>query len=121
VPDLRQGLIRLVVVGSVVEAGLGVAAFVMAGPMALAATVVGSGIAMAAQIAAVVLLSPAMQAATPQFTQRWAIGVAIRFGSFVVAGAVMVAARDVLPPAWLAAGYLGMLLTLLFLETKFLT
>jgi hypothetical protein len=112
---------RLVVAGALIEAVIGALAFAMAGLVALAATLAGSGIAFGAQVAAVALLRPAMQERTPQFTQRWALGMAIRFGSFLAVAAVIVAAKAVLPPAWVAAGYLSMMLVLLVLETRFLT
>lgn len=115
-----QALQRLVKAAAVVELLIGLAAFAMGGPPALAATLIGSGIAFSAQLAAVALLRPAMQAETPRFAQRWAIGMAIRFGSFIVVAAVILAAKAVLPPAWVAAGYLGMMLVLLVLETRFL-
>ena len=112
---------RLVSAGALIAAVIGALAFAMAGPVALAATLAGSGIAFGAQVAAVALLRPAMQARTPQFTQRWALGMAIRFGSFLAVAAVIVAAQTLLPPGWVAAAYLGMMLVLLFLETRFLT
>jgi len=115
-----QALQRLVLTAAVVELLIGLGAFAMGGPLAAAATLVGSGVAFGAQLAAVALLLPAMQSDTRRFAQRWAIGMAIRFGSFIMVAAVILAAKTVLPPAWVAAGYLSMMLVLLALETRYL-
>jgi predicted transporter len=81
---------------------------------------IGGGVALVAQVWAVALLRPKMGAPTPEFMGRWLGGIAIRF---VAAGALMVWAathRASLPPLPAALGYLGVLLPLLFLETRFL-
>lgn len=118
---------KLIAVGAVAEAIVAIVALVAGGSapggrvMALAAALIGTSIAFAAQLVAVVMLRPAMKAEMPVFARRWVGGMAVRFGSFVVLAVVMVTLREVLSPAWMAAGYLGMLLVLLFAETRFLT
>jgi len=107
-------------VASALEMMIGAAAFVIGGPMALAAAVIGSSIAIGAQLAAVQLLRPVMNAPQAQFNQRWVLGMAIRFASFLVLAAVMFVLKDRLPVAWLASGYLSLLLVLLYAETRFL-
>ena len=75
---------------------------------------------MVAQVWAVALLRPKMGAPTPEFMGRWLGGIAIRF---VALGALMIWAathRASLPPLPAALGFLGVLLPLLFLETRFL-
>lgn len=119
--DNRTAIQRLVMVGAVVEFLVGAAAFFMGGVSALAAAIIGSGIAMGAQIVAVAALRPAMKASQAQFQQRWVLGMAARFGSFVVLAVLMIVLKDRLPVAWMASGYLSLLLVLLFAETKFLT
>jgi hypothetical protein len=104
-----------------IELGIGAAAFLLDGPMAAAAAVIGSSIAMAAQIVAVAILRPAMKGSQAQFNQKWVVGMAARFGSFIVLAVLMVVLKDTLPVAWMAGGYLGLLLVLLFAETRFLT
>lgn len=111
---------RLVLAAAVLELFCGVFGYVLGGPTAGLAALVGASVASGAQIAAVVLLRPAMQATTPQFQQRWVLGMAIRFGSFLVLAALLVTLQQVLPPLWTAAGYLGTMLVLLFAETRFL-
>ena len=68
---------------------------------------------MIAQLWAVALLRPKMRAPNPEFMARWLGGIGIRVLGI---GVVLVVS------ATLAAllGYLGVLLPLLFLETRFL-
>lgn len=113
-------LVKLIVTASIVELVVGVVAYFSAGPMALAGAMAGSGIAVAAQIAAIVMMRPGMTAPGPEFMKRWAGGIAARGFSFVAVAAVLIAGRNVLPPIWVATGYLALLLTLLFAETVFL-
>lgn len=115
-----KALQRLVTAGAALEAMVAVAALLLDGLMAMAAALIGSSIAMAAQIAAVVLLRPAMGGSQAQFQQRWVLGMAMRFGSFLVLAVLMVVLKDMLPIAYLAVGYLCTLLVLLFAETRFL-
>jgi hypothetical protein len=117
---------ELIIVGAVAEALIAVIAlFGGGGPaggglMAMVAALIGSAVAMSAQIVAVAVLRPAMLAKGAEFTKAWVTGIATRFASFVVVAVLIVTLREVLPPAWVAAGYLGMLLVLLFAETRFL-
>ncbi len=112
---------RLVGVGSLLEGAVALAALLLSGVMAMAAALIGSSLAMVAQIAAVVLLRPAMDAPAAVFQQRWVLGMAVRFASFLALAAVMVVLKDVFPIAYMALGYLCTLLVLLFAETRFLT
>lgn len=115
-----KAIVRLVAVGSALEALVAVAALVLDGVMAMAAALIGSSLAMGAQLAAVVLLRPAMGASQGVFQQRWVLGMAVRFASLAVLAVLMVVLRETLPIAYLAAGYLCTLLVLLFAETRFL-
>src|SRR2546425_132712 len=81
---------------------------------------IGGGVALIAQLWAVALLRPKMRAPNPQFMARWLGGIGIRF---LAAGALLAWAathRASLPPLPAVLGYLGVLLPLLFLETRFL-
>ncbi len=117
---MSPALRALLLAGAALELLAGGLGFALGGLMAGVAALVGASLASAAQVAAVVLLRPAMRAESRTFQQRWALGMAVRFGSFLVIAALILLAKDVLPPAWLAAGYLSTLLVLLFLETRFL-
>ena len=80
---------------------------------------IGGAAALAAQVAAVALLRPAMRAPQATFMARWLGGMGIRA---LVLGALLTYAathRAQLAPLAASLGYLGVLLPLLFLETKF--
>jgi hypothetical protein len=110
----------MVVVAAGLELLSGAVAWLLGGQMAGVAALIGASLATVAQIVAVLLLRPAMGAKLPVFQQRWVLGMAARFGSFVVLAVLMIALKTTFSPAWLAAGYLGTLLVLLFAETQFL-
>jgi len=74
---------------------------------------IGGGVALAAQLWAVALLRPKMRAPNPEFMARWLGGMGIRL---LGVGIVLIVSRTV--PALLA--YIGVLLPLLFVETRFL-
>lgn len=81
---------------------------------------IGGGVAVGAQCLAVALLRPAMTAPQPRFLARWAGGMVIRalaLAGLLVASVARPAALGVLPAS---LGFLGVLLPLLFVETRFL-
>jgi hypothetical protein len=84
------------------------------------ASALGSWLALLAQVAAVALLRPAMGARTPDFMRRWVAGLAVRGASLVLLAGLMILSRRMFPILWMAAGYLGVMLPLLFTETRFL-
>ena len=116
----RPWLVKLALAGAAMELLSGAFAFAWNGVMAGVAALIGASIATAAQVAAVALLRPAMQGTGAAFQQRWALGMAIRFGSFLAVAALILALKATLPPVWIAAGYLATLLVLLFGEMTFL-
>jgi len=81
---------------------------------------IGGAVAVGAQLGAVALLRPAMTAPQARFIARWAAGMAIR--ALALAGLLAVSitrsAPEILPAS---LGFLGVLLPLLFVETRFLT
>jgi len=101
-------------------AALGVALVAVAATISGKSAAIGGGVAVVAQLWAVALLRPKMRAPNPQFMARWLGGIGIRF---LAAGALLAWAathRASLPPLPAVLGYLGVLLPLLFLETRFL-
>jgi hypothetical protein len=112
---------RLILVAMALELLWLAAGLALGGTMAGVAALIGASVATAAQVAAVAMLRPAMQARAGQFQQKWVLGMAVRFASFIVVAVLLVTLAAQLPPLWLAAGYLGTLLVLLFAETQFLT
>ncbi|OLC06965.1 MAG: hypothetical protein AUH41_11405 [Gemmatimonadetes bacterium 13_1_40CM_66_11] len=93
----------------VLGAGLVVGAALIGGKPAT----IGGGVAVIAQLWAVALLRPKMRAPNPEFMARWLGGIGIRF---LGVGIVLIVSRTV--PSLLS--YVGVLLPLLFLETRFL-
>lgn len=81
---------------------------------------IGGAAALAAQLAAVALLRPAMRAPQPVFMARWLGGMGVRVLALGVVLAVAATHRAALPPLPASLGFLGVLLPLLFLETRFL-
>ena len=81
---------------------------------------IGGAAALTAQTAAVALLRPGMAAPQRPFLARWLGGMAIRV---VTLGGVIVFAvthQETLPLLQTALGFVGVLLPLLFVETRFL-
>ena len=94
-------------------AGLGIGLVVAATMLGGKPAASGGSIAVIAQLWAVALLQPKMRAPNPEFMARWLGGMGIRL---LGVGIVLIVSRTV--PALL--GYVGVLLPLLFLETRFL-
>ena len=94
-------------------AALGVGLVVVATLVGGKPAAIGGGVALIAQLWAVALLRPKMRAPNPEFMARWLGGMGIRL---LGVGIVLIVSRTV--PALL--GYVGVLLPLLFLETRFL-
>ena len=100
--------------------GLGGALVTVAVVMGGRAAGTGGAAALAAQLGAVALLRPAMGAPQPVFLARWLGGMGVR--ALALGGVLAFAAthRDTLSPLPASLGFLGVLLPLLFLETRFL-
>ena len=94
-------------------AALGVGLVVVATMLGGKPAAIGGGVAVIAQLWAVALLRPKMRAPNPEFMARWLGGMGIRVLGI---GVVLIVSATL--PALL--GYLGVLLPVLFLETRFL-
>jgi len=94
-------------------AALGVGLVVVATMLGGKPVAIGGGVAVIAQLWAVALLRPKMRAPNPEFMARWLGGMGIRVLGI---GVVLIVSATL--PALL--GYLGVLLPVLFLETRFL-
>ncbi len=81
---------------------------------------IGGAAAIVAQLGAVALLRPAMRAPQPVFMARWLGGMGVRALALGAVLAVTATHRAALPPLPASLGFLGVLLPLLFLETRFL-
>jgi hypothetical protein len=84
------------------------------------AAAIGGLAALGAQLAAVALLRPVMRASQPAFMARWLGGMGLR--ALTLGGLLAYAAthRALLNPLPASLSFLGVLLPLLFLETRFL-
>jgi hypothetical protein len=104
----------------VMLAALGVGLIVVVTVFGGTPAAIGGSVALVAQVWAVVLLRPKMKAPTPAFMAHWLGGMGIRV---VALGALVVWAvthRATLPPVATMLGFVGVLLPLLILETRFL-
>lgn len=81
---------------------------------------IGGTVGLAAQLWAVALLRPAMRAPNPAFMGRWLGGMGIRALALGALLAWSATHRAELPPLAASLGFLGVLLPLLFVETRFL-
>jgi hypothetical protein len=81
---------------------------------------IGGVVALIAQGVAVALLRPAMNAPQSVFMSRWLSGMAIRVCAVAAVVAYAATHRARLDPLAASLGCLGVLLPLLFLETRFL-
>lgn len=115
-----KGLRGVLLAGAGLALAVAAAGLAARGAPASVAVLIGGVVGVAAQAAAVALLRPAMGARTPEFVQRWVLGMVVRGGSAVVVAVLVVLLRERLPALWMAAGYLVVLLPLLFTETRFL-
>ena len=86
----------------------------------LLAVLVGGAMAVVAQTWAVLLLRPKLRAPNPELMARWVGGMAIRFLALVTVAVWTITHPRSIPPVPALLGYLGVLLPLLFLETRFL-
>ncbi len=77
-------------------------------------------LAVALQTIAIVLLRPAMEAPLKRLAVRWLMGTALRLGGAGLWATAAVVDGTTFPPLPTAVGYLGVLVPLLFLETRFL-
>jgi hypothetical protein len=77
-------------------------------------------LAVALQTIAIVLLRPAIEAPLKRLALRWLMGTLLRLGGAGVWAAAAALDRATFPPLPTAVGYLGVLVPLLFLETRFL-
>ena len=112
---------------TVVWTGLGLTALVGAvagvawGGRAVVGAVAFGVLATSVQAAATAFVRPAVRAPLAAFMKRWGIGMGFRLVG-VIAFAVAVALRpEVFQPLPSAIGYVGVIVPLLFVETRYLT
>jgi hypothetical protein len=77
-------------------------------------------LATAIQVISAALVRPAARGELKLLIRRWAMGTGLRLAGIAAFGAAVWARRDLFPPLPAAFGYLGVLIPLLFMETRFL-
>ena len=105
--------------GAALTVGVTAILAVFWGRSALVPGMVFGGLATAIQVGAVAAVKPVWEAPLNQFMKRWGLGMALRVGGV---GAFLVAVlidRELFPPAPTAFAYLGVVIPLLFTETRF--
>lgn len=100
-------------------AGFGAVLVAIAAGLGGGAAAIGGLAALKAQLAAVALLRPAMRGPNPTFLARWLGGMAIRVLALGLVIGYAATHRRELPLLAASLGYLGVLLPLLFTETRF--
>lgn len=108
----RTGLFLTALVGGVVWVAWGSAAAAGGVAFGLLAVVI--------QVVAVAALRPAIDAPLKKLAVRWLVGTGMRLAGAALWAVAVVADRSTFPPLPTAVGYLGVLVPLLFMETRFL-
>lgn len=111
----------------ILGAGLALTAIVTAvewmiwGPAAVVAAVVFGLAATAIQLVAIRTLKPALAGPYAELVKHFAVGMGLRLGGIVLLLGAVLADRALFPPLPSAIGYLGVVVPLLFAETKLAT
>lgn len=111
---------RVLALGLGLTSAVTVALWLGFGRAAIVPGLVFGGLATGIQVVAVAVVRPVMGAEFQKFMKRWAVGMALRIGGVVLFAAAVIADRTLFPPIPSAIGYLGVLVPLLFTETRFL-
>jgi len=111
-------VIRTALLGFLICAGISGAMYRLWGGQAAVAAAVFGAVALAIQLGALALIKPVTAAPVQRFLARWGAGMGLR-----LLGVVLIALAAGLDPAHFpavptAAGFLGVLLPLLFLEVR---
>jgi hypothetical protein len=72
------------------------------------------------QVTSAALVMPVVKGEFKILIRRWAMGMGLRVAGIAAFGAAVWVRRDLFPPLPTAFGYLGVVVPLLFMETRFL-
>jgi hypothetical protein len=112
--------VRVVLLGTGLT-GVVTAVLVIAwGRAALLPAVVFGGLATGIQWVAWRAVQPVLEGPFARVMSRWAIGMGLRLGGVVAFVVAVIADRELFPPLPTAFGYLGVVVPLLVLETRWL-
>lgn len=90
------------------------------GRVALVPGVVFGGLATGMQWVAWRAVHPVLEGPFARVMSRWAIGMGLRLGGVVAFVVAVMVDRELFPPLPTAFGYLGVVVPLLFMETRWL-
>lgn len=113
-------MIRLLAAGAVLTGLVTTALWLAFGRDAVVPGVVFGTLATGIQGAAVAALRPAVHQPFERFVARWSVGMGLRMAGVMLFVVAVVVDRGHFPPLPTALGYLGVLVPLLFTETRFL-
>ena len=111
-------LLRGGIVGLLLTAAVGGLAFAIWGTGAVPASVTFGLVATAIQLASARMVVAARDGRFQMFAQRWALGMLLRLAGVALIPIAVLAARPLFLPQAAAVGYLGVLLPLLYWETR---
>jgi len=110
--QVRIGLLLTALVGGLV--------WVVWGRAAAGGSLLFGLLAVGIQVIAVGVLRPAISAPVKKLAVRWLVGTVMRLAGAGIWAAAVIVDRAAFPPLPTAVGYLGVLIPLLFMETRFL-
>lgn len=111
---------RLAAVGLGLTALVAGLAWAVWGPTAIFAAAWFGLLATALQLMAVAVLRPALHGSLGELVRRWGIGIGLRLAGVVLFAGLVVVNRELFPPLPSALGYVGVVVPLLFWETRLL-
>jgi len=112
--------VKLTGVGLALTALLAAVTWLAWGPGAIFAAAWFGLLATALQLVAVALLRPALGAPFGVLVRRWGIGMGLRMFGVALFAVLVTVNGELFPPLPSALGYLGVVVPLLFLETRLL-
>jgi hypothetical protein len=110
--------VRAFIPGTVLTVAISLIAWLVWGRSAILAAALFGLLATAIQTIAVHALKPALGGPFPTLVKRWAVGMGLRLAGVVLFAVAVVVDPALFPPLPAAAGYLGVVIPLLFVETR---
>lgn len=90
------------------------------GRAALVPGVVFGSLATAIQVVAWIIVRPVLGAPFASFLKRWGVGMGLRLAGVALFAVAVMVNRELFPPLPTAFAYVGVLIPLLFMETRWL-
>jgi hypothetical protein len=112
--------VKDVIFGLVLTGLVTVLCWVVWDATAVQAAVTFGLLATAIHVAAVTLLKSGLEGSHQRLMGRWAMGMGLRLAGIVMFGVLVYTQRERYPPLPAAAGYIGVLIPLLFSEMRLL-